>query len=241
MLFLISLITAGSKFSGTNNSSALIQHKKNVTNFLIFLAFYAQTNHFSPVLERWIRFAFPPTLLCVWVRGSETGAGAGTAVLAGALAVCVGGSFTPSIAIRTLESSCSGMLPSSDEKGLGGFSKHISQLVLPVTTVLEPSTESKSVREHITQTAESIFKMNAYHLPKRTERYVDDSFFSFFCSPTVTFWQYSHNNETQKVSTITVEGTFLMVTYLTVCVWRSLPSLVWALGQIQPRWGCLSE
>lgn len=180
MLFLISLITAGSKFSGTNNSSALIQHKKNVTNFLIFLAFYAQTNHFSPVLERWIRFAFPPTLLCVWVRGSETGAGAGTAVLAGALAVWVGGSFTPSIAIRTLESSCSGMLPSSDEKGLGGFSKHISQLVLPVTTVLEPSTESKSVREHITQTAESIFKMNAYHLPKRTERYVDDSFFFLF-------------------------------------------------------------
>lgn len=83
------------------------------------------------MLERCIRFALPPTLLCVVVRGSETGAGA--AVLAGALAVWVGGSFTPSMAMRTLESSCSGMLPSSEEKGLGGFSRHISQLVLPAT------------------------------------------------------------------------------------------------------------
>ena len=84
------------------------------------------------MLERWIRCASPLTLLCVWVKGSETGAGAGAAVLAGALAVWAGGSFTPSIAMRTVESSCSGMLPSSEEKGLGGFSKHISQLVLPV-------------------------------------------------------------------------------------------------------------
>lgn len=60
------------------------------------------------------------------------GAGAGAAVLAGALTVWLGGSFTPSMAMRTLESSCRGMLPSSEEKGLGGFSKHISQLVLPV-------------------------------------------------------------------------------------------------------------
>lgn len=65
--------------------------------------------------------------------GSDRG-GAGAAVLAGALAVSVGGSFTPSMAIRMLESSCSGMLPSSEEKGLGGFSRHISQLVLPVNT-----------------------------------------------------------------------------------------------------------
>lgn len=86
------------------------------------------------MLERWIRFAFPPMLPGVWVRGSETGAGAGAAVLAGALAVWAGGSFTPSMAIKTLESSCSGMLPSSEEKGLGGFSRHISQLVLPVVT-----------------------------------------------------------------------------------------------------------
>lgn len=80
----------------------------------------------SPVLERWNRLAF-------WMGGSGR-RGAGAAVLAGALAVSVGGSFTPSMAIRTLESSCSGMLPSSEEKGLGGFSRHISQLVLPVTT-----------------------------------------------------------------------------------------------------------
>lgn len=92
------------------------------------------------MLERWIRLGFPPTLLLllplsVWVRGSETcGGGAGAAVLAGALAVCVGGSLTPSMAMRMVESSCSGMLPSSEEKGLGGFSRHISQLVLPVTT-----------------------------------------------------------------------------------------------------------
>lgn len=79
------------------------------------------------MLERWIRFG-------LWLGGSETRAGAGAAVLAGALAVSVGGSFTPSMAIRTLESSCSGMLPSSEEKGLGGFSRHISQLVLPVMT-----------------------------------------------------------------------------------------------------------
>lgn len=82
------------------------------------------------MFERWIRFGFPPTLLCVW--GSEAGAGA--AVLAGALAVWAGGSFTPSMAMSTVESSCSGMLPSSEEKGLGGFSRHISQLVLPVAT-----------------------------------------------------------------------------------------------------------
>lgn len=81
----------------------------------------------SPVLERWIR-------LGLWTGGSETRVGAGAAVLAGALAVSVGGSFTPSMAIRTLESSCSGMLPSSEEKGLGGFSRHISQLVLPAMT-----------------------------------------------------------------------------------------------------------
>lgn len=61
-------------------------------------------------------------------------AGGGAAVLAGALTVSVGGSFTPSMAISTLESSCRGMLPSSEEKGLGGFSRHISQLVLPVRT-----------------------------------------------------------------------------------------------------------
>ena len=79
-------------------------------------------------------------LLCVWVRGSEAVAGAGAAVLAGALAVWVGGSFTPSMAMRTLESSCSGMLPSSEEKGLGGFSRHISQLVLPVQTARETDT-----------------------------------------------------------------------------------------------------
>ena len=92
------------------------------------------------MLERWIRFGFPPMLLCVWVRGSEAVAGAGAAVLAGALAVWVGGSFTPSMAMRTLESSCSGMLPSSEEKGLGGFSRHISQLVLPVQTARETDT-----------------------------------------------------------------------------------------------------
>lgn len=84
-------------------------------------------NRASPVLERWIRVAF-------WSGGSETRAGAGAAVLAGALAVSVGGSFTPSMAMSTLDSSCRGMLPSSEEKGLGGFSRHISQLVLPVTT-----------------------------------------------------------------------------------------------------------
>lgn len=95
---------------------------------------FLSSDCYSPVLERCIRFALPPTLLCVWVSGSETGAGAGAAVLAGALAVWVGGSFTPSMAMRTVESSCSGMLPSSEEKGLGGFSRHISQLVLPVTT-----------------------------------------------------------------------------------------------------------
>lgn len=113
------------------------------------LSSFLSSDRYSPVLERWIRFAFPPTLLCVWFRGSETGAGAGAgaAVLAGALAVWVGGSFTPSMAMRTLESSCSGMLPSSEEKGLGGFSRHISQLVLPVTTNRETDTESKTDRK----------------------------------------------------------------------------------------------
>lgn len=94
----------------------------------------------SPVLDRWNRLAFPPALLCVWVSGSEADVGAGAAVLAGALAVWVGGSFTPSIAIRTVESSCSGMLPSSEEKGLGGFSRHISQLVLPEVTMRQEDT-----------------------------------------------------------------------------------------------------
>lgn len=89
------------------------------------------SDYYSPVLERWIMNGFPPTLLCVWFRGSETDVGAGAAVLAGALDDSAGVSFTPSIAMRTLDSSCSGMLPSSEEKGLGGFSKHISQLVLP--------------------------------------------------------------------------------------------------------------
>lgn len=91
-----------------------------------------------PVLERWMRVAF-------WRRGSETRAGAAAAVLAGALAVSVGASFTPSMAMSTLESSCSGMLPISEEKGLGGFSRHISQLVLPVMTEEEVpwSTHSK--------------------------------------------------------------------------------------------------
>lgn len=83
-------------------------------------------------------------LLCVWVRGSDMGVGAGAAVLAGALAVWVGGSFTPSMAMRTLESSCSGMLPSSEEKGLGGFSRHISQLVLPVTADGEADTDRQT-------------------------------------------------------------------------------------------------
>lgn len=81
----------------------------------------------SPVLERCIRLVF-------WSGGSETRAGGGAAVLAGALTVSAGGSFTPSMAMSTLESSCRGMLPSSEEKGLGGFSRHISQLVLPVRT-----------------------------------------------------------------------------------------------------------
>lgn len=87
-----------------------------------------------PVLERWK--IFPPPPLCVWVKGSGGGAGAGggAAVLAGALTVWPGASFTPSMAMRTLESSCSGMLPSSEENGLGGFSRHISQLVLPAHT-----------------------------------------------------------------------------------------------------------
>lgn len=83
-------------------------------------------------------FDFPPTLLCVRFKGSETDVGAGAAVLAGALQVSAGGSFTPSIVIRTLDSSCSGMLPSSEEKGLGGFSKHISQLVLPEIKDTQP-------------------------------------------------------------------------------------------------------
>lgn len=89
---------------------------------------------YPPVFERWIRCAFPPALLYVWVGESDSCVGAGAAVLVGSLLVWVGGSFTPFMAIRTLESSCRGMLPISEEKGLGGFSRHISQLVLPVTT-----------------------------------------------------------------------------------------------------------
>ena len=53
-------------------------------------------------------------------------------MLAGALAVWAGGrSFTPSMDMSRLESSCRGRVPSSEENGLGGFSRHISQLVFP--------------------------------------------------------------------------------------------------------------
>lgn len=71
----------------------------------------------SPVLERWMGQGLP----CGWGTGAS-----------------LWGSFTPSMAISTLDSSCSGMFPSSDEKGLSGFSRHISQLVLPESRFTEP-------------------------------------------------------------------------------------------------------
>lgn len=83
----------------------------------------------SPVLERWMGPGLPPWMGPGGLRA--TGVGAGVAVLVGALAVWVGGSLTPSMAMRTEDSSWRGMLPSSEEKGLGGFSRHINQLVLP--------------------------------------------------------------------------------------------------------------
>lgn len=67
-----------------------------------------------PVLERWMREG-------LWPRGTAGARGEP-------------GSFTLSMAMSTLESSCRGMLSSSEEKGLGGFSRHISQLVLPAAT-----------------------------------------------------------------------------------------------------------